>query len=383
MTVRTSDELIQELRQIVSVVAPLQVANDPLFANAIVFDIRDAADVAEGKISGAKTLSQRFIELEIGRYGLPAEQPIVICCYGGRMSLIAAHSLRQLGYMNVYSLEGGFTGWREQGLPTEKPTVLTSAERARYSRHLGLPKVGEAGQIKLKEARVALVGAGGLGSPIAYYLAAAGVGHIRLIDADVVEESNLQRQIIHSTRTVGQPKVESAKGRLIELNPLIEIEAVNARLHADNASSLLAGCEIVVDGSDNFDTRYAVNAGIIANKQILVSASIFQFSGQISVFAPHLGTPCYSCLFPEATPSALSPSCSTAGVIGALAGVVGLLQAMEVLKLVLGIGEPLYGKLLTFDGLTSTIRPLTFPCRSSCKNCGHTRHDSTQVAAAA
>ncbi|WP_397392747.1 molybdopterin-synthase adenylyltransferase MoeB [Polynucleobacter sp.] len=369
MTIRTSDELIQNLRQVVPRVTPLQVVNDPIFSNAMIFDIRDTVDIAEGKIGSAKTLNQRFIELEIEQYGLTADQTIVICCYGGRMSLIAARSLQQLGYANAYSLDGGFAGWVEHGLPIEKPTTLTSAERARYRRHLSLPKVGEAGQIKLKEARVALVGAGGLGSPIAYYLAAAGIGHIRLIDADIVEESNLQRQIIHSTETIGQPKVESAKSRLIELNPLIEVEAVNARLDADNAASLLSGCEIVVDGSDNFDTRYAVNAGIIANKQILVSASIFQFSGQISVFAPHLGAPCYSCLFPEATPSNLSPNCSTAGVIGALAGVVGLLQAIEVLKLVLGIGEPLYGKLLTFDGLTSTIRPLTFPRRSDCKDC--------------
>lgn len=371
MTILTADELIQLLRETIPQVTPDQVANDPKFANVIIFDIRDAIDVAEGKIPGARSLSQRYIELEISQHDVSPEQPIVIYCYGGLTSLIATRSLCELGYQNVYSMVGGFASWQNDGLPTEKPVVLTSDERARYRRHLALPNVGEVGQVKLKKARVALVGLGGLGSPIAYYLAAAGIGHIRLIDADVVEESNLQRQIIHSTETVGHLKVDSAKAQLTRLNPLVEVEAINTRLDIDNATKLLAGVDIVIDGSDNFDTRYALNTAAIANQQILVSASIFQFSGQVSVFAPHLGTPCYTCLFPEATPSALAPSCSTAGVIGVLAGIVGLLQAMEVVKIVLGIGESLYGKLLTYNGLTTTIQQLTFPVRPECKDCSN------------
>jgi molybdopterin/thiamine biosynthesis adenylyltransferase/rhodanese-related sulfurtransferase len=373
MTIRDADDLIQHLRQTIPQVAPDRVAHHPEFASATLFDIRDTNDIAEGKIPCAKPLGQRFIELEIGRYELSPEHPIVIYCYGGRTSLIATRALRELGYRNVYSMEGGFASWRERGLPIEKPVLLTSSERARYRRHLTLPKIGEVGQIKLKKARVALVGVGGLGSPIAYYLAAAGVGYIRLIDHDVVEESNLQRQIIHSTETIGHLKVDSATNQLARLNPLIAIEGINARIDAGNAASLLAGVDIVVDGSDNFETRYAVNAAIIANRQTLISASIFQFNGQVSVFAPHLGTPCYRCLFPDPTPPTLAPSCSTAGVIGALAGTVGLFQAMETLKVILEIGQPLLGKLLVYDGLTSVVRQFAFPARHGCEDCSGAR----------
>lgn len=370
MTIISANDLIQRLSEKIPQVTPDQVAHDPRFREAIIFDIRDSTDIADGKIPGARVLNQRFIELEIGQHKIPPEQPIVIYCYGGRTSLIAARSLSELGYQNVYSMAGGFTNWKTANHPVEKPVILTPEERARYRRHLSLPNIGEEGQIKLKKARIVIVGVGGLGSPIAYYLAAAGVGYLRLIDADIVDESNLQRQIIHSTETIGQPKVDSAKAQLIRLNPLIVVETINEQLDSKNATDILADADIVIDGSDNFDTKYILNSATIKNREILISASIYQFNGQVSVFAPHLGTPCYTCLFPDPTPPTLAPSCSTAGVIGALAGVVGLLQAMEAVKIVLEVGEPLFGKILIYNGLTADLQKLEFPIRPKCKDCG-------------
>ncbi|AJQ93654.1 molybdopterin-synthase adenylyltransferase MoeB [Gynuella sunshinyii] len=381
MSIVTSEQLVARLQQQIAQLEPEEFATPEWRKKAVLFDIRDVQDAADGVIPGANLVTQRFIELDIGRYQLEQDQPIVICCYGGRMSLLAARSLTELGYRNVYSLRGGFSAWKDAGFPVVKPVTLDAAERKRYSRHLSLPQVGEQGQLKLKAARVAIVGAGGLGSPIALYLAAAGVGYLRLIDPDVVEDSNLQRQVIHSTATVGLPKVESARQRMLELNPFIEVDARCERLNVENAADLLAGVDIVIDGSDNFDTRYSVNSAIITNRQILVSASIFQFSGHISVFAPHLDQPCYSCLYPVRTPNELAPSCSAAGVIGALAGVVGLMQAMETIKLILETGQPLYGKMMIYDGLRGTTRLLSFERNDHCPDCGRERRSVEELSA--
>lgn len=274
-----------------------------------------------------------------------------------------------MGYKNVRSLQGGFTHWKDKELPIDIPERLTDDEKLRYQRHLSLPKIGTQGQLKLKKAKVALVGIGGLGSPIALYLAAAGIGDLCIIDGDIVEESNLQRQVIHNMDTVGLNKVDSATNYIRKLNPFVNINSQCKIITQSNAKYLLEGYDIVVDGSDNFDTRYAVNDAVITNGQVLVSASIFQFTGQISSFGTASGTPCYQCLFPERPAASLAPSCSSAGVIGALAGVVGLMQAMEVLKIILGIGNPLFRKLLTYDGLTSKTQIFSYKLNSKCTAC--------------
>lgn len=363
------EEILDRLARTVPQVTPNDVAQAPELMNAIKFDLRSPLEMADGKIPNARSVQQRYIELEIGKHGLSLDTLIIVYCVGGRNSLFAAKALRDLGYHNVYSLAGGFNAWRDAQLPTERLVQLSEAEQMRYKRQLMLPKIGEEGQIKLKRARVAIIGAGGLGSPVAYYLAAAGVGYLRIIDNDNVEESNLQRQILHDTEHLGQPKVDSAKEALQRFNPLITVDAVNSRLTADNAGRLLEGVDIVVDGSDNFATRYVVNDAIIVHRQTLVSASVFQFSGQVASFAPHQGGACYACLFPEQPPASLAPSCTTAGVLGAHVGVVGLLQALEVIKEILGIGERLRHKLLVFDGMTSMSKLLSFSRRAGCMAC--------------
>lgn len=373
------EKTLSRLATAVPQVTPKDVMQTPRLMDAIKFDLRSPEAIADGKIPNARTVQQRYIELEIGSHGLKADTPIIVYCVGGRNSLFAAKALLDLGYSSVYSLAGGFNAWRDAEMPIEVPVQLSSAEQARYKRQLLLPKIGEDGQIKLKQARVAIIGAGGLGSPVAYYLAAAGVGYLRIIDDDTVDESNLQRQILHDTEHLGQPKVDSARAALQRFNPLITVEAVNSRLTADNAGRLLDGVEIVVDGSDNFATRYLVNDAIVANGQTLVSASVFQFSGQVATFAPHEGGACYACLFPEPTPSSLAPSCTTAGVLGAHVGVVGLLQALEVTKQILGIGERLRDKLLVFDGMTSTLKLLSFPRRAGCNACSPSRAPSQRA----
>ena len=375
----TAEDLVARLKAAVPEIDVRELPRDGI----VLFDIRDPADAAEGTAPGARLLSQRFIEFEVPALGLAIDQPIAVMCYGGRTSLVAARALLEMGYTDVRSVRGGFTAWKEAGLPVERPPMLSAAERQRYSRHLALPDVGLQGQLKLKAARVAIVGAGGLGSPVALYLAAAGVGYVRLIDDDVVEDSNLQRQVIHGTGTLGQPKVESARQRMLEINPFIEVEARQAALTVETARTLLEGVDIVVDGSDNFDTRYAVNRATVEARQTLVSASVFRFSGQLSAFAPHLGHPCYTCLYPERTPNDVAPSCSGAGVLGALAGTLGLMQAMETLKLILGIGQAPFGRLVLYDGLKNTLRHLSFKRNPQCLDCGPRRRPLEQLAAGA
>jgi molybdopterin/thiamine biosynthesis adenylyltransferase len=274
-----------------------------------------------------------------------------------------------LGYDDVVSMSEGFNGWKNAGQPFEVPRTLTPAQRNRYSRHLLIPEVGEAGQLRLLDAKVLLIGAGGLGSPAALYLAAAGVGTIGLVDADVVDESNLQRQILHSTERLGMTKTASARKTLEALSPDVKVIEHTERMVADNVLRIIGDYDLIVDGADNFPTRYLLNdASLLANKPV-VHGSIFRFEGQLTVFKPYEG-PCYRCLFPEPPPSELAPSCAEAGVLGVLPGIVGCLQASEALKLLLGVGDPLVGRLLLFDALETTFRELKLRRNPECPACG-------------
>ncbi|TKJ34886.1 molybdopterin-synthase adenylyltransferase MoeB [Blastococcus sp. CCUG 61487] len=377
----TIEDLISNLGQTLPQVSPEELSSGDELSNVVLFDLREPELMRAGALPGARAVGQRFIELELAQQAIARDAPIVLYCQAGRQSLLALRGLQDLGYSNARSLVGGFSAWSSRGLPVEQPVMLTDPERSRYARHLSLPRVGEPGQLLLKKARVAVVGTGGLGAPIAYYLAAAGVGTLRLIDHDVVDASNLQRQILFDTASVGAPKVEVARKRLSEFNPLVALEVRNEMLDTGNAARLLEGVDIVVDGSDNFETRYAVNQAVLAHRQTLVSASVFQFSGQVYSFAPHLGTPCYACLFPEAAPDSLAPSCSASGVVGALAGTVGMLQVMEVLNIILQIGSPLFGRMLTYNGLKAETRQLSFDVNPSCPACQPIRGGSTEVPA--
>jgi sulfur-carrier protein adenylyltransferase/sulfurtransferase len=295
--------------------------------------------------------------------------PIVAYCAGGTRSAMAAKTLQELGYTNVESANPGFVRWKDMNYPVELPPQLTDAQRDRYSRHLLLPEVGEAGQAKLLAAKVLLLGAGGLGSPAALYLAAAGVGTLGLVDADVVDASNLQRQILHATSRVGQPKVESAEKAIQDLNPDVKVVKFQERVDSSNVERIFAGFDVIVDGCDNFPTRYLVNdASVFMNKPV-VHGSIFRFDGQVTTFMPGVG-PCYRCLYPEPPPPHLAPSCQEAGVLGILPGLVGVVQATEAVKLILGKGAPLIGRLLTYDSLRMKFGELKLRRDKGCPVCG-------------
>ncbi len=298
-------------------------------------------------------------------------QALLLICGSGKRSLLAAQALAAQGYSSIHSVAGGFEAWKAAGLP-----VAGASEDAdfleRYSRHLRLPQVGLAGQKKLEQARVLMVGAGGLGSPAAFYLAAAGVGFLRLVDDDVVDRSNLQRQILHTESRIGQPKVESAAQSLHALNPRTRIEAMAVRLGADNIDSLLADVDVVVDGADNFPTRYLLSDACVKLGKPMVYGAVHRFEGQVSVFdaGRHRGeAPCYRCLFPEAPSAEEAPNCAEAGVLGVLPGVIGLLQATEALKLILGLGDSLAGRLLHFDALAMRFRETRLRPDPDCAVC--------------
>ena len=284
--------------------------------------------------------------------------------------MLAGAALQDLGYVDVVSLVGGFTRWKQEGHPYRLAEGLSTDQRMRYDRHLILDGVGEAGQERLLDARVLLIGAGGLGSPAALYLVAAGVGTLGIIDPDSVDASNLQRQILHDLGDVGRPKVESARQHLTALNPDVKVEPYLDRLTADNALDVMAGYDVVVDGADNFPTRYLVNDASLHLRVPVVHGSIFRFEGQATVFTPYAG-PCYRCLFPQPPPPELAPSCAEAGVLGVLPGIIGSIQAMEALKLVLGLGDSLAGRLLTYDALDQSFRTLRFDRNPDCPACGN------------
>jgi sulfur-carrier protein adenylyltransferase/sulfurtransferase len=333
-------------------------------------DVRERDEWDEGHLPGAIHIPRGNLESRVEQAVPDKERPVVVYCASGSRSAFAAKTLEELGYTDVVSLSGGFTEWKRAGFPFELPRALDAAKRARYSRHLLIPEVGEAGQLKLLDSRVLLLGAGGLGSPAALYLAAAGVGRIGIIDPDVVDESNLQRQVLHSTARLGEPKVLSAKQTLEALNPDIEVIPYQERLDSDNVDRILAdGWQVIVDGTDNFPTRYLVNDASVWHGVPVVHGSIFRFHGQVTVFKPGEG-PCYRCLFPQPPPPELAPSCAEGGVLGVLPGIIGSLQANEALKLLLEIGDPLIGRSLLFEALESSFTEIKLRRDPDCPVCG-------------
>jgi sulfur-carrier protein adenylyltransferase/sulfurtransferase len=337
---------------------------------AAVVDVRERDEWAEGHIPGAVHVPRGSLESRIESVVPDRSQTVVVYCAGGSRSAFAAKTLEELGYGNVLSLVGGFTDWKRNGLPFELPRSLDDAKRRRYSRHLLIPEVGEEGQQRLLDSRVLLIGAGGLGSPAGLYLAAAGIGTIGIVDDDAVDETNLQRQIVHSTERLGDAKADSAKRTLEALNPDVTVKVFKERLTSDNVDRILAeGWDVIVDGADNFPTRYLLNDASVWHRIPVVHGSIFRFEGQATVFKPHEG-PCYRCLFPQPPPPELAPSCAEGGVLGVLPGVIGSLQANEALKLALGIGDPLVGRLLIFDALQGTFTEIALRRDPDCPVCG-------------
>ncbi len=332
-------------------------------------DVRETEEYQQGTIENAMFLPRGNLEVQIEGRVPDKDQNIVVFCAGGARSALAAKSLQELGYKNVVSMAGGFNRWKDDGYRWVTPKTLTSDQRNRYQRHLLLPEVGEAGQQKLLNKSVLLLGAGGLGSPAALYLAAAGVGHIGIIDMDEVDASNLQRQILHNMDRIGERKVESAKKTIQLLNPDVEVTTFDVRLGADNVLDIIDGYDVIVDGMDNFPTRYLVNDAALLKKIPVVHGSIFRFEGQVTVFRPYEG-PCYRCFVPEPPPAELAPSCSEAGVLGVLPGIVGSIQAMEAIKLLLDLGDPLVGRLLSYDALEETFRTFKMRRDPNCPACG-------------
>ena len=357
------DALLRDLR------AAIPETDTKGLAGATVIDCREPDEHAQGAIPGAVYIPRGFLESRIEKHVADRAAPIVIYCASGNRSLFAVRSLQEMGYTNARSLVGGFSGYKRAGLPWEVPNNLRPDQEQRYSRHVLLPEVGLAGQQKLLAAKVACIGAGGLGSPSAMYLAAAGIGTIALIDDDVVDASNLQRQILHGTDRLGTPKVESGERTLKNLNPDVRVDKVRARLTSENAIDLLGRYDVIIDGADNFATRYLVNDVALRLGKPVIHASIFRFEGQLTVF-PANGSPCYRCLYPQPPPPEDAPSCAEGGVLGVLPGVMGVLQATEAIKLILGIGETLAGRLLVYDALATKFRELKLRRDPKCPTCG-------------
>jgi molybdopterin/thiamine biosynthesis adenylyltransferase/rhodanese-related sulfurtransferase len=334
----------------------------------IVVDVREQAEWDEGHIPGSVHIPRGHLESRIAGVARP-DQEVVLSCASGYRSLLAGTTLQEMGFTNVSSLAGGFQRWKQSGQDYDVPRTLTPEQRARYSRHVLIPEVGEKGQLDLLGSRALLIGAGGLGSPAAYYLAAAGVGTIGLVDDDVVDASNLQRQIIHTTDRVGMLKGESARIAIEALNPDVTVNVHPFRVDKDNVLDLIADYDVIVDGADNFPTRYLLNDAALMARRPLVHASILRFEGHASVFVPYEG-PCYRCLFPEPPPPDLAPSCGEAGVLGVLCGVMGNIQANEAIKVLLGIGDTLAGRLLIYDALAMTFTELKVRRDPDCPACG-------------
>jgi sulfur-carrier protein adenylyltransferase/sulfurtransferase len=363
-------ELLQQARSEISELDAAQARERIESGEPVVVDVREQDEWDEGHIPGAVHLPRGHLESRIERLAPDRSRPVVVYCSAGNRSAFAAKTLGELGYEDVASLAGGFTDWKRNGFPVQLQAGLDAPRRARYSRHLLIPEVGEEGQLKLLDSKVLLIGAGGLGSPASLYLAAAGVGRLGIVDADVVDESNLQRQIVHSTESLGEPKVDSAKRAVEALNPDVEVIAYKERLTSENVERILAdGWDVIVDGADNFPTRYLVNDASVWHDIPVVHGSIYRFEGQVTVFKPHEG-PCYRCLFPTPPPPELAPSCAEGGVLGVLPGVIGSLQASEALKLALGIGEPLVGRLLLFDALSAQFDEVKLRRDPDCPVCG-------------
>ncbi|MBI4582564.1 MAG: molybdopterin-synthase adenylyltransferase MoeB [Planctomycetes bacterium] len=367
------DEVLRKLRSEIPEVSPDEVRRGLENGNgSILVDVRDGEEFRAGHLPGALHLPRGFLELQAEAKLPNPDAEIIAYCQGGTRSLFAAGTLRQMGYRKVRSMAGGFTRWKTSGFPFEVPQVLTATDRERYARHLSIDEIGEAGQIKMLKAKVLCIGAGGLGSPAAYYMAAAGIGTIGVIDFDVVDRTNLQRQILHSDDRVGELKVDSAKKTLLGLNPDIQVVTYNERLSSANADAIFKDYDIILDGCDNFPTRYLVNDASVKHRKPNVHGSIYRFEGQVTVFWPGKG-PCYRCLYAEPPPPELAPSCAEAGVLGVLPGVIGVLEAIEAIKIVLGKGDLLVGRLLIYDALEARFRELKLKANPECKYCASGR----------
>jgi sulfur-carrier protein adenylyltransferase/sulfurtransferase len=333
-------------------------------------DVREDDEWQEGHIPGAVHVARGYLESRIESAAPDKSAPLVVYCAAGNRSAFSAKTLEELGYEHVYSLAGGFTDWKRNGNEITIPRTLSPEKRTRYSRHLLIPEIGEEGQLKLLDSKILLIGAGGLGSPASLYLAAAGIGTLGIIDADIVDETNLQRQIAHSLDTLGTPKVDSAKRSIEALNPDVNVITYRERLTSENIDRILDdGWDLIVDGADNFPTRYLVNDASVWRGIPVVHGSIYRFEGQVTVLKPGEG-PCYRCLFPEPPPPELAPSCAEGGVLGVLPGIVGTLQTNEAIKLAAGIGEPLVGRLLLLDALATEFNEVKIERRADCPVCG-------------
>jgi molybdopterin/thiamine biosynthesis adenylyltransferase/rhodanese-related sulfurtransferase len=361
-------DLLSAARMRVAEVSPTEAATRLAEQGAVALDVREADEFEQGALKGAVHIPRGFLEMQVTSRIPDRDTPVVVYCAGGVRSALAADTLAQLGYTNVVSMARGFNGWKDDGLPWELPPVLTPDQRNRYHRHVLLPEVGVEGQVKLLRSKVLLLGAGGLGSPAALYLAAAGVGTLGVVDMDVVDASNLQRQVLHNIERIGERKVGSAKKTIEALNPDVKVVTYDTRLGADNILDIFSGYDLVLDGTDNFPTRYLVNDASLKLDVPVVHGSIFRFEGQVSVYMPHEG-PCYRCQVPEPPPAELAPSCAEAGVLGVLPGIIGSVQAIETIKVLLGVGEPLVGRLLAYDALEGTFRTFKLNRDPACPAC--------------
>ncbi|MBA2254029.1 MAG: molybdopterin-synthase adenylyltransferase MoeB [Chloroflexi bacterium] len=365
---KTYSDLMREVRASVREVSPTEA--ELLGGTGVTLvDVRESTEWDEGHVPDAIHVPRGFLESRIEAAVPDRDAPVILYCAGGVRSALAARQLAELGYTDVVSMAGGFQQWKSEGRSWQRPFTLTPEQKQRYSRHLLIPEVGIEGQAKLLGSKVLLIGAGGLGSPAMLYLAAAGVGTIGVVDFDTVDLSNLQRQIVHSTERIGHKKTDSAAEAIRALNPDVRFVAHEEMLTDDNVERLITGYDVILDGTDTFETRYTLNDAAVRARIPVVHASVFRFEGQLTVFQPFEG-PCYRCLYPTAPPPELAPGCSVAGVLGVVPGTMGLLQATEALKVLLGLGEPLIGRLLIYDALDSSFTELTLRRDPACPACG-------------
>ncbi len=365
---KTYTDLLREARSSVREVSAAE-AEALAARGARVVDVREGPEWEEGHVPGAMHISKSYLEQRIEEAVADRDAPVVLYCAGGIRSLFAAQTLAEMGYTDVASMSGGFQGWKSEGRPWRTPVVLSQQQKQRYSRHLLIPEVGIEGQARLLDSKVLLIGAGGLGSPAMLYLAAAGVGTLGIVDFDTVDLSNLQRQIVHTSDRVGRRKTESAAETIRALNPDVTVVPHEEMLTEENVERLIAGYEVILDGTDTFETRYTLNDAAVRAGIPVVHASVFRFEGQLTVFRPFEG-PCYRCLYPTPPPPELAPGCSVAGVLGVVPGVMGMLQATEAIKVLLGIGESLAGRLLIYDALDATFQELQLRRDPACPACG-------------
>lgn len=361
---------IEELRKKIKEISPKDLHQELLASKPpVVIDVREDVELEQGFLKQAIHCPRGQLELKIGKLVPDIETSIVFYCAAGVRSLLASGTSNHLGYKNVRSLAGGYHQWEQEGFPTVNPVSLTPSQKERYRRHLNMPEVGAKGQAKLIESKVLLVGAGGLGCPAAFYLAGAGVGTLGLVDFDKVEMSNLQRQVLHTEKSVGQYKVDSAYQTLLHYNSDVKVERYRDKLTSNNIEEIVSQYDLIIDGCDNFPTRYLVNDACVKLKKTCVHGSVYRFEGQVTIFDHHTDCPCYRCLYPEPPPPELAPSCADAGVLGVLPGIIGLLQACEAIKHLLGIGESLRGKLLAYDGLKQNFCHYQLQRDSDCSYC--------------